>query len=418
MDWRYFDPETDQESATQLWHDVGWINGHDAQARRGMEAYATSGRGYVALVHDNPACFVFESRGHLQYLGEELTLSAITGVATDRTGRKQGLASRLTEVALVEAASAGVALAGLSTFEQGFYDKLGFGTGAYEHLFRFDPARLTVNDKVRPPHHLGLDQIEALHASRCARKRFHGNVTLTHSGQTTSTMFRSDSGFGLGYFDEGGETPSHCLWCSAHAPGTGPYSIQFMAWKTTAQFLELMGLIKQWGDQVRLVVMIEPAGIQLQDFMDRPTQHFNSTAGGKMASGCHARANFQYRILDLAACIAATRLTGSPLAFNLVLSDPMSTRIENDEVLSALSSWRGLGGSYRIQLGKTSQLLPDTDPVLPTLTASVGAFTRLWMGVCPATGLAVSDDLRAPESLLEGLDATLALPSPVTNWDY
>ena len=29
-------------------------------------------------------------------------------------------------------------------FEQGFYDQVGFGTGAYEHTIRFDPATLLV----------------------------------------------------------------------------------------------------------------------------------------------------------------------------------------------------------------------------------------------------------------------------------
>ncbi|MEE2992431.1 MAG: hypothetical protein VX603_04565 [Gemmatimonadota bacterium] len=33
----------------------------------------------------------------------------------------------------------------LSMFEQGFYDRLGFGTGPYEHKVRFDPAELMID---------------------------------------------------------------------------------------------------------------------------------------------------------------------------------------------------------------------------------------------------------------------------------
>jgi len=57
-----------------------------------------------------------------------------------------------------------------------------------------------------------------------------------------------------------------------------------------------------------------------------------------------------------------------------------------------------------------------TDPALPTLTASVGAFTRLWLGVRPASGLAVTDDLTGPDDLLAGLDDAFHLPDPKPSW--
>ena len=55
-------------------------------------------------------------------------------------------------------------MAALGMFDQGFYDKLGFGTGAYERELTFDPGILDVelpkNDAVR----LTRD-----HAERCMR---------------------------------------------------------------------------------------------------------------------------------------------------------------------------------------------------------------------------------------------------------
>jgi len=412
VDWRYFHPDTDLEAATRIWHEIGWLNRHDPQARLGMEAYTVAARGYVAEVHRKPECFVFRTPGSIRHLRDDLSLTAITGVATGRNARKQGLAIQLTARAIAEAADEGVAVAGLSTFEQGYYDRIGFGTGAYEHLWGFDPDRLTVNDKVRPPHHLTLEHIEAVHDARLERWRGHGAVTLESERMTRSTMQRTENGFGLGYFDDEVETPSHCLWCGTSQSARGPYFVAFMTWKTRDQFLELMGLIKQWGDQVRLVMMLEPSGVQLQDLIDRPTAHYWSTEGGQFASGGRVRANFQYRILDLEQCIHATKLPGAPVAFNLVLSDPMSS-FEIDGV-----QWKGIAGQYRVVLGAKSDVQPGVDAELPTLTASVGAFTRLWLGVRPATGLAVTDDLSGPQELLHELDEALRLPSPVTDWQF
>jgi len=70
-----------------------------------------------------------------------------------------------------------------------------------------------------------------------------------------------------------------------------------------------------------------------------------------------------------------------------------------------------------ITLGPSSRVESGTDADLPTLTASVGAFTRMWLGVRPATGLAMTDDLAGPPELLRALDLTLRLPDPKLDWD-
>ncbi len=418
MDWRYFDPQQDQDAAERLWHEAGWLNRPDPQACIGMAAYTAAAKGYAGLVHGAPECFVFTAAANIRHLDAELSLCAVTGVATSRNGRKQGLALGLTARAVAEAGRDGVAVAGLSTFEQGFYNRIGFGNAAYEHLWRFDPVRLTVSDKVRAPHHLYPSDFEAVHDARLSRKRFHGSVSVLHAGMTESTMRRSPGGFGLGYYDGPSETPSHGLWCSVQQMMSGPYNVEFMFWETREQFLELLGLIKQWGDQLRQVWTPEPSGIQLQDLMDRPTQHFNSTAGGNFPSSCQGRAWFQYRILDLRACIEATRLIGPEVAFNLELSEPMEAYMERHADLFEGLDWRGISGTYRVAFGKESHAEAGFEDSLPTLKASVGAFTRLWLGVRPASGLAVTDELSGPPELLLQLDEALRLPSPVTDWAF
>ncbi|NIR38539.1 MAG: hypothetical protein GWO22_21975, partial [Actinobacteria bacterium] len=50
----------------------------------------------------------------------------------------------------------------------------------------------------------------------------------------------------------------------------GPYRIQWWAYETPHQVRELLGLLKELGDQVASVVTWEPPGVQLQDFVERP----------------------------------------------------------------------------------------------------------------------------------------------------
>ena len=48
----------------------------------------------------------------------------------------------------------------------------------------------------------------------------------------------------------------------------------------------------------------------------------------------------------------------------------------------------------------------------------MNAFSRLWLGTRPATGLAFTDDLRGPQDLLERLDRVVRLPKPHMGWEY
>ena len=66
---------------------------------------------------------------------------------------------------------------------------------------------------------------------------------------------------------------------------------------------------------------------------------------------------------------------------------------------------------------------PGVDDGLPdgsaaVLDASVGAFTRLWLGVRPASGLALTDELVGPPELVAALDAAFCLPPPLPDWPY
>ena len=119
----------------------------------------------------------------------------------------------------------------------------------------------------------------------------------------------------------------------------------------------------------------------------------------------------QVRILDLPGCLSKTRLPCADLRFNLRLTDPIGSLLDDD------APWRGVGGEYVVTLGRESGAVSGANPSLPTLSASVNAFTRVWLGVQPATGLAITDDLSGPPELIRALDHALLLPTPYLGWD-
>ena len=100
------------------------------------------------------------------------------------------------------------------------------------------------------------------------------------------------------------------------------------------------------------------------------------------------------------------------LLVNLELSDPIERYLDEN------AAWRGVAGEYVVTLGPETSAEPGADVALPTLSASVGAFTRMWMGVRPASGLAVTDHLVGSPDLLAALDQTLRLPPPRLDWDF
>jgi hypothetical protein len=185
-----------------------------------------------------------------------------------------------------------------------------------------------------------------------------------------------------------------------------------MSYQNWDQFLELTGIIASLADQVHLVVMREPPGIQFQDLLTQPFRQRTITEHSRFQTDIRASAIFQMRMCDVAACLHCTHLPCATIRFNLQITDPVG------RLLDATAPWQGTDGVYTVTLGETSQAVPGTDPALPTLTASIGAFTRLWLGVVPASGLSVTDELTGPQSLLADLDGALRLPRPCPDWDF
>ncbi|RLC89874.1 MAG: hypothetical protein DRI37_02955 [Chloroflexi bacterium] len=409
--FRQYDPRKDKKAIRRIWREVGWL-GKGKDKKKAMDLVVECGRALVAEVQGEAECLVLSAPGSLRYLTEELPFAAVTNVTTSRVARKQGLASHLTARLVAEDALGGALVSGLGFFEQGYYDQLGFGVGGYEHWLGFDPAQLRLERRARVPRRLTVADWKVIHASRLARLRGHGALNLFPTALSRSEMIWTTEGFGLGYYDGPSGELTHHLWLNNGAKENGPYNVRWSSYQTYDQFLELLALLKSLGDQVRLVRLREPQGIQLQDFLKQPFRFRQLTEKAKYENVMKATAYWQMRINDLPACLAKTRLRGETLRFNLRLTDPIAHYLDED------APWRGVGGEYRVTLGPESAAETGTDSALPMLTASVNAFTRLWLGVRPATGLAVSDDLAGPPELLEALDWALRLPEPKPGWDF
>jgi predicted acetyltransferase len=383
-----YDPAKHKDAIHRLWREVGW---QQDDGEESIDFRLAAGKGWVAEINGEAEAIGHTSRGILKYKEEDLETSCVTSVATSRIARKQGFATHLTAHCVAQDAMKGALISTLGVFEQGFYNQLGFGTGCYEHLVAFDPAELNVRSPIRPPRRLTLENYEIIHQSRLQRMRGHGALNVLSAEFTRGEMHASKNGFGLGFFDGSGDSLSHHIWFSASHVGRGPYFVRWFAY--------------------HLIRMLEPQGIQMQDFVRKPLKGYFVSKKSDYEIGIDSIAFWQLRICDLSACLGRTHLPDTSLAFNLSLLDPIEEHLEDS------LAWKGISGEYIIQLGSPSSATPGRDASLPNLQASVGAFTRMWMGIRPASGLSATDRLTAPEELLSRLDDAFCLPSPRLDWD-
>ena len=411
MNYRVYNPKKDRKACLRIWQECSWIDSSKEEAAA-FDILVEGCRALVADLNGEAECLVLSIPGVIRYLDEELALSVVTNVTTSRIARKQGLAKRLTAQSIAADVAAGAQVSVLGIFEQGFYNRLGFGSGGYEHRISFDPAQLNINVKARVPRRLDRKKDGAsVHAAMLARKRGHGACSLNSDAFIRAEMHWLRDGFGLGYFDGPNGELTHLIWCGTKGEG-GSYSVLLCIYQNREQFLELMALVKSWGDQVRMVRMHEPPDIQMQDLIEQPFRYRLLTRKSEFENSNLATAYWQMRICDLPGCLAKTHLRADTVRFNLKLRDPIEKYLPDDV------PWRGVSGDYVVTLGPSSGAEPGTDATLPTLTAALGAFTRMWIGVRPATGLAVTDDLVGPPDLLDALDRVLCLPDPNVDWDF
>lgn len=409
--FRAFDPGRDTAHVRRIWQEVGWLDMQEGN-NDSFLAFLACGRALVAELDGAAECLVATAPGAMLYQTADMPITCVTAVTTSRTVRKRGIASSLCARALAEEALEGSPLAMLGMFEQGYYNRLGFGTGSDIVRMAFDPAHLTLTAEHRHPIRLTSSDWEELHASRNRRFRVHGGCTMACAGITRGEVDSADSKqFGLGYRDDAGEL-THYVWFSPRSVESGPYS-GVLVFRTWDQFLELMALIRSLGDQVHLVDLPAPPLIQMQDLLKQPFKHRRISDRGDFRAYARTAAWWQARMLNVPACLERTRLREETQTLNLVLDDPV------ESLLPAESDWKGIGGEYVLTLGERCSVVPGHQRGLETLRAGVGAFTRMWLGVLSATALSVTDHLSASQPVLERLDQLFAsVPRPHVDWDF
>lgn len=411
-DIRLYDPGRDREALIRIWTETSGLDPSDEAACAAVEAFYAAGRTFVAELNGAAECMVFNAMGTLRHGAVDLPFSGVMSVDTGLPARRQGLASRVTAHAVAQDRADGALVSGLGMFDQGFYNKLGFGSGPYEHVIAFNPQHLRVDAVARPPRRLGTSDLPAMHRNCLERRRGHGAVSFAQPGVIRHGWGTGRNATGLGYFDTSGALTHHLALRWKDSEHDGPYTVKWTAWRTGEEFLELMAVLRGLSDQIQSVYMWEPPGIQMQDLLDRPFTVRHVTKGSAFPNTIEAYAFWQMRVNDVIGCLVKTALPWcGGLRFNLVVDDPIGRYLAEGE-------WRGESGVYRVDLGEHGFAERGADDALPTLTATISAFTRLWLGVLPATSLAMTDALSGPPALLDALDHAFRLPKPAPGWRF
>lgn len=408
--FRKFDHERDIEAVQRIWIECGWIK-DEKDDRQICADFFKCGEAEVATIDDAAECAAHWLPGTMQYQEETLNLGAVTAVTTSHIARRLGFAKELTARSIARQYKAGMDVSALGIFDQGFYNKVGYGNGPYETYVQIDPARLKVNVPYRSPRRLTRDHYREVYQALANRKKYHGGVVLTPEENIKAELDSTENPFGLGYFDGPNGSLSHFIW-GEMKDEHGPYRITIRAYQTNEQLMELLGLMKSLGDQVNSFKTLEFGEFQLQDLLDQPFRTGRSAQGGAHPQRLESISCWQLRIVNLENCLANTHLFGPTVRFNLELTDPLN------DILPADALWRGLQGNWLITLGEESTAEPGTDSNLPKLKASINAFSRMWLGVRPVSNLVISDDMSGDEDLVRALDQTLRLPKPHFGWDF
>ena len=407
---RPFNIDTDLADLHRIWQEIGWMEDSDAH-RRGIKAYLDVSTTTAQDV--NGAMDIGVSRCDATVHVQHTTLPAclIAGVYAGLAGRQGGHATRMTAEHVADGAAQGAAIATLGIFDQGFYDRVGFGCGPYVRRMTIEPASLNVPRLQRSPVRLTIDDAQAMHDCRLQRRHLHGAIDIPHVAYTEMECCESP-GWGLGFKNSAGAL-THCMWITHESKiENGPWSVRWMAWNTRDELMELLGVVKSFADQVSGVRIADPPGLQMQDLVDRPFAWMRRTGSGDNQVKPTAVAYWQHRMCDVPRCIGAISMPGADLRFNVQIDEPI------EQFLASDASWRGCGGDWIISLGDTCSAEPGCDDALPTMRASINAFTRWWMGVRSAEALSMTDAFEAPAELLAGLTAHYRLPAPETDWDY
>ena len=123
---RKYEPK-DKNQCVRIFREVGWMEGKDSD-NAVFEASISEANALVAELNGEVEVFVVTRTGSCRYQEADIPLSAVTGVVTSRIARQQGIASSVTAHAIAESAMNGASISMLGMFDQGYYEKFGYGS--------------------------------------------------------------------------------------------------------------------------------------------------------------------------------------------------------------------------------------------------------------------------------------------------
>lgn len=408
---RDIDLPLDGAELQRVWREIGWSD--SARTDRSMLEFYAEGSAGVGTINGEVECAVLIQPGTMRLDATDLPRCVVSAVTTSRIARGLSLAQKLTARQLVKGQQDGAVVAALGMFDQGFYNKMGFGTGAYINEFSFDPALLNIGIKPRTLVRLTAEHSEQMLATLMARPRLLGNVTLNLPKTFKRELDRGNR-FGLGYYE--GDSLTHFLWMKEKGENE-PCCVEWMGYETGDWLLELLALLKFLADQYYAVWMSEPSHEQLQSMLNRPFRSQAIAEKSKFSAEQEIYAWYQLRILDLAQCVEALDYVGPEIRFQLNLGDPMDQLLQWPELTEQRSCWQSLSGSWVRSLGQHAKVERGEDVGLPALTFSINTLSRLFWGVARATSLVIFNGLAVPAELLSALDGAYTA-NPNSGWDF
>ena len=135
---RDLDLPLDGAALQRVWREIGWCE--SARTHRAMLEFYSEDSAGVGTINGEVECAVINQPGTMRLDATVVPLCVVSAVTTSRISRVLSLAQKLTALQLAKGQQDGAAVEALGMFDQGFYNKMGLGTGAYINKFSFDPA--------------------------------------------------------------------------------------------------------------------------------------------------------------------------------------------------------------------------------------------------------------------------------------
>lgn len=328
--------------------------------------------------------------------GGEIDMWAISAVTVAATHRRRGIARALLEGELRAAASAGVAVAGLTVTEATIYGRYGFGSAIPVARFTVDTRRAGWGGTI-PPGRLEYVDRAALAADLGA---MHERVRRGVSGQIPGWPERwegyagvaptpdRDQARGVRYFDEDGVLRGVMAYAVAEAGGTFRFRMDVRL--LVAETSDARAALWRFALQHDLV---DEVVADLRPLDDPLPWSVHDTRGVKQEVHDHG----WLRILDLPAALTARRY-----------SAPLDAVLRVDDTLGFTN------GDWRLRVDEAGIATVDAaEGVVPDITLDISALSAVYAGGVRAASLHGAGRIAAAPATVEAFDrALVAFPSP------